>query len=515
MKHFNFLLADDIHIHERNFGSLFRYIESKNIKTNVHTDHKETKTRQGSYGDEPWLGQYLAKLESLSAEELFEFTHDYIVTPIRVFPLCRAEALAYGLATRDHWHDEPVDASEREVFERLHARDRDVLLQNMAAAMFWIDEYRGFLEREPAPYTHAFVFSGSMIYTRVLMEVLRFYRTKVIVLESIFTGKEFYLEERYEPIANASDIRFPTVRDAIVLPAEPVARMRETAKAVQRIFRSQNKNVTQPSTADIPRFPEPERPLLLIVGQVANDFSIIEQRRGYLSSIAFYRELIRRVLEETSYNVIFKGHPWEHQKTHLRRPLTKEKLAEFASGLPDELRSRFALREHDNIVLLGRVADRAVMLNSQAGVELAFHCGLRPGTFGRAFYGGAGFTDDYVDLDSFIQDVRGGRTRALLDLDDYDALLEWLTRFLQNHVITEFASGVKQIEKRLEVTEISWHVPRDSAQTQQQSAARKGRRSVLLDKLLDFRTARKLRKLWRNPRGFFRDAKIVRSLRGE
>jgi hypothetical protein len=83
-------------------------------------------------------------------------------------------------------------------------------------------------------------------------------------------------------------------------------------------------------------------------------------------------------------------------------------------------------------------------------------------------------------------------------------------------VITEFASGVKQIEKRLEpLPEISWHV-RESNQPQQQvSPAQKGRGAVLIDKLLAFRTARKLRKLWRNPRGFFRDAKIVRSLRGE
>jgi len=497
---FLFLLADDIHIHARNFGPLFRYAEAKQVQTEVHQAHDELKKCLGNYEGQPAITEARAALPAGDPEALFSLTRTYRRMPIRVFPLVRAECLAFALATREHWHEEPVELEERAVFDRLYERDRDILLNNLAAGSFWIAEWEQFLLQGYFSCTHAFVFSGSMIYGRVLLELCKLSRTRCFVLESTFTGKEFYVEERYTPIANRSDIRLPTVRNAIALPEDPVARMRDRGKAIQRIYLGSNKNVTQPEQADVPVFEEEERPALLVLGQVVNDFSIIEQSSGYLSSIDFYRTLVRRLLEETDYNVVFKGHPWEHKKTHVQRAFTKETLEEFAAALPDGLRRRFAIREEDNIVALGHFVDRVAVLNSQGGIELAYHCGLRPSTFGTPYWGRAGFSDDYASIDELIDDVREGRTRALLDLEGYEALLDWLQRFLQHHLITEQSTSITAFQRKVELLS-------------EVTVMLQPKASIPLDPSFRGRTMRKMAKLRRDPKGFFRDAKLIRTLR--
>jgi len=500
--HFRFLLADDIHIHERNFKPLFRYIEKKGVTVEVHRELRELKGRQGDYSGVTSLEPRLDALRALDREALFARTHPHRLVPLRLFPLARAEALTFALATRGHWHSDPVDANERATFDRLFDEDREILIRNMAAAAWWIDLWTEALDRFDVPPTHAFVFSGSLIYGRVLMELCKLQRTRCFVLESSFTGREFYLEERYTPIANRSSIRHRAVRDALRLPEEPIPRMRERAKALQRVHLAANKNVVQPDGADLPRWAEPARPTCLVLGQVANDFSIIEQRSGYLSSIAFYRQLIQRLLDETPYNVIFKGHPWEHKKTHLRRALTKESLAALRDSLPAEERPRLAIREHDNLIAVGNAVDRVVLLSSQGGIELAYYCGLRPSTLGHAFWGGAGFSDDYEHLDALFEDIVSGRTQALLDLDGVEALHDWLTRYLQLHLVTDRTASITQVQRKLEVS------PQILLRNEPPSATRRA-----LERPLSERTVRKLRKLQRDPRSFFRDAKWVRKLR--
>lgn len=500
------VLADGIHLHSRNFPTLFRFFEEVGAEVTVHDDHDDMKRALGSYGAfRERLRSYRARLEPLSSDALFSATYDLKTTPIRLWEMARSEFLALSLARRTEWHEgDGRRPEDREIFERGLRWDRDALLDNMAAAAFWIDTL-GPVFDGGGP-THAFVFSGSMTYARVLMEVCKFARTKVFVLETTFTGNEYYCEERYTPIANSSDVRHPAVRASLALPTEPVERLRVVAKALQRMALAKNKNVTQPDSADLPRFPEPERPTLLVVGQVVNDFSVIETKSGWLSTLAFYRELIVRCLRETEYNIIFKAHPWEHRKTHVGRALTREHLERAIADLPAELRERVAIREDDNLRALGDASDRAALLCSQAGVELALDCGLRPSTFGSPFFGAAGFTDEYESIDAFLADVRAGRSRALLDLEGVDALHVFLATFLQLHVVTVRSSGVSDLRQRLVGrSEIRLAGPA--------RVVRSGHRPPSDDSTLG-RARRKLRKLRRDPKAFFRDAKLVRALRG-
>lgn len=507
MTAFRVVLADGIHIHSRNFPTLFKFFEEVNADVSVHDEHDDMKRALGDYADfRHRIGPYRAPLQHLTPDELWNATHSLKTTPIRLWEMARSEFLACSLAKRDEWHSgDGRRPHDREIFDRGLRSDRETLVDNLAAAAFWVDTL-GPLVDGGAP-THAFVFSGSMTYARVLLEICKFARTRVFVLETTFTGNEYYCEERYTPIANMSDIRHPTIRASLALPEDPTERLRLLAKGIQRMAMARNKNVTQPTTADLPRFPDPARPTLLVVGQVVNDFSVIETKDRWLSSIAFYRELIVRCIRETEYNVIFKAHPWEHRKAHVGRALTREHLERAIETLPVELRERVAIREDDNLRALGDASDRVALLCSQAGVELALDCGLRPSTFGSPYFGGAGFTDEYDSIDEFIADINAGRTRALLDLAGVDALHEFLAKFLQLHAVTVRSSGVSDLRQKLvDRAEIRLSTPR-------RPTTRGTSRPPPDDSVLG-RAQRKLRKLRRDPRAFFRDAKLVRVLRG-
>lgn len=507
MTAFRVVLADGIHIHSRNFPTLFRFLEGVGAEVTVHEAHDDMKRVLGGYtAFRDRLSPYRTPLQHLSSEQLWLATHELKTTPIRLWDMARSEFLARSLALHDEWHlGDGLRPNDRELFDRGLQLDRDALVDNLAAAAFWIDAL-GPLVDGGAP-THAFVFSGSMTYSRVLMEICRFSRTRAFVLETTFTGNEYYCEERYTPIANSSDIRHPAVYASLALPHDPVERLRVVAKALQRVAMAKNKNVTQPAKADLPRFSNPSRPTLLVVGQVVNDFSVIETKGGWLSTIAFYRELILRCLRETEYNVIFKAHPWEHRKAHVGRALTREHLERAVADLPLEFRERVAIREDDNLRALGDASDRVALLCSQAGMELALECGLRPSTFGSPYFGAAGFTDEYGSIDDFLADVGAGRTKAMLDLDGVDALHEFLAKFLQLHAVTVRSSGVSDLHQKLgHRAEIRLTVPRRSTTG--------GASRQPPDDSVFGRAQRKLRKLQRDPKAFFRDAKLVRVLRG-
>ncbi len=526
MKHF-VLLSDDIHIHARNFKPLFDYFQAERAEVVVHDKHGHLKKRYGLYDGCPEIRSYIDQLGRLDNDALLSAHHHYHAQPIPLMDICRSECLAYILATSDQIHREatrfetPLEWTNL-VDQWLVNNERDAVIQNMAAVMFWIDEWQGFLDNTRRVFTEAFVFGGSPTYMRALMHICRWYKTRVFVLESTFTGNEFYLEERYSPLGNKPDIRLPTVRNSYAIPTDEGLRHRETLKAVEKLLLSKNKNVSQPPPEEFPRFSDPSRPRLLLVGQVVNDFSIIDQQYGWLSTIAFYRELISKVLRHTDYNIVFKGHPWEEKKVHLMRPRTIEALRELEAG---EGAGRFLIRNHHNLSSLGKQVDQVAMLNSQAGIELAFFCGLRPATFGNPFYGGAGFNDEYNSIDIFVEALQS-RRRGHLSLPEFEELQLFLLQYLQYDTVTVRSSGLSQVKQKLARRDeilLAKALKVANAGTDKRPVRheppspkpdRTGRSRQESEPALSphVTIGRKLRKLARNPKGFVRDSKLVKRL---
>ena len=448
-------LADNHHIHERNFPSLFKMMErdkhSVSVLLEKGADGFGLINRMGDYTDLTGVvPSVLARALASWAQEFLtmdaDTLHDASVANLRLWPLCRSEMLAF-LLTRGNWQDAVHLKDDRALFDKAWAEDRETLARNMGVASYWLNHWLDL--RDTLFKQHVCcVFSGSMTYARTLMELLRRSPTQVFVMESTFTGNDYVFEEMYHPVANNLGVKHPNLRRLRRRPEleEPDQYDREVIKARNKVFEARNKNVTQPPAGALPTFPEP-RPLVLIAGQVCNDFSLIEDGFPYVGSIPVYRDLILGLLERTACNIVFKAHPWEHKKANLRSARTFEALTRLVLDLPAEKRARILLVEDVNLPALIRDSDHFITLCSQAAIEAALLGGLRPVVVGQAFYSGAGFTTDCPDIDSAVAAVRDGA--GLLDLEGFKALDRFLVDMLQNGTVSVNNSGITRTAELL------------------------------------------------------------------
>ncbi len=438
------LLPDALHINERNFASFHQWVTNNKVATHVVTERADWISLYGEYeGKFDVLQPKMELLALIDPDKLFNFNFH----GINLFSVARGEILTRVIA-RKAWHRQAYPESARGVFDKLYAEYRAVLVQNLAAAMDWIEFWVTRIPKLSPQPTHCCLFSGSLIYVRTLTEVLRMTATRVFVMESFFTGNDYYLEEKYEPVPNNSDLKFPAVYDAIEVPTDAGDYDRERIKAINKVLLGKNKNVQQPTVSRAPEFAS-ERPLVAVLGQVVNDFSVMNYRQRGLSTVWFYRELIEKLVLG-GCNVVFKDHPWELKKTHVKRAFTKMMLQEWLANQSEEFNSHVIIDTEFDILKLFKQCDFAVGLNTQSLIEAAFE-GLKPVQFGDAFYGGKGFTHDYdlTQVDAFVNDLKTGIVRGTLTLDEVDIFEHFLLKAFQGHLVSVNPSGVAAVQARL------------------------------------------------------------------
>ncbi|UOA29046.1 hypothetical protein DSM107133_03805 (plasmid) [Pseudosulfitobacter sp. DSM 107133] len=450
----NIALADSFHLHERNFPSLFKVLASNHYEANTLLDKKQDGygliTSLGKYTDladrvSPLMARSIQTQASVFAAYDADSLYNAKVAHLNLWPLCRSEMLAY-LLSMDNWQTDVMPKDDRMIFDKAFAEDHETLALNMAVASHWLNHW---YDMRGQIFKNHFccVFSGSMTYARTLLELLRRSQTRAIVMESTFTGNDFLFEEMYHPIANNCGAQHATLRKSRRNPDLEVPSQydREVIKARNKVMQANNKNVVQPPVRDLPRFPE-DRPQALIVGQVVNDFSLIENGFPFVSSVPVYREMIDRLLEDTECNIIFKAHPWEMKKVHLQTPRTFDALAEHVSNLPDEKRARVMLVEDVNMQALLEDSQFCLTFTSQTGIEAAM-LGLKPIVLGHAFYSEAGFTHDCQSIDEMVAAVSSGE--GLLDLEGYRAFDRFLVDLFQYGTVSIHRSGELKISKML------------------------------------------------------------------
>lgn len=510
------LLSDSVHINEKNFKSFLSFFRQRQIKTVIAAKVALPIDAFGNYAQhheilEPTRSQ-LAALD----KDALQSTERH---GIRLFSVCSAETLSLAV-TRDADLLSAQHASDAQVFEALWLEHRELLLDNLAAAAWWVNHWRSYLRSVPR-LAYVAVFSGSLTYARVLLEVMKFQPARCFVLESFFTGAHFYCEERYTPIANSSDLRLATVRNALAGYPDRSGYEAKRNAARRVLEQIRNKNVTQPEARHLKVFKN-QRPTLLLLGQVMNDFSLLDSAAGRFNALAFYRELIESVLGGSDWNVLFKAHPWERQKANLMRPATLEALERAFGDNP-----RVACVEHHALADAFHECGAVVCLNSQSGIEAAM-AGFKPIQFGGAFWGGNGFSHDWglEDVGS-VCNLLGQRDQLRLDLQAFDHLETWLVTCLDRWLVEE-AEG-RQSEARLkQIFHEIGNLPAAAAQKPSTGPAepppghppqpREGSTLARLSTPARPPTAgtqmngvslyrRRLRKLWRQPKEFFRDSR--------
>jgi hypothetical protein len=443
-----FFIADPIHINRKNFGSLYEYFEESKAHTIFNEERQNWISLFGDYSaHQEQLNEELLHLQSLSQDELFNLT----VLEINIFKVARAEMLSL-LITRSTIINTPLPATRREIFNYIYDTEQETLLFNMAAAIQWINHWAATIKKYNPKFV--LVFSGSLIYARTLLELLKNSAPRAFVLESFFTGSDNYIEEKYEPIANNSNLKFKAYYRSLGSNDSPAERDRNRNKAVNKILSGVNKNVVQPLESKEKLFKNNQK-TVLITGQVLNDFSLLEHKDLGLNSLCFYKEIISKVLSETDLNVIFKAHPWERKKRNITTPLTFNELSLYFETNEKGYNSseRLLILEDYNIKSIFRQTEYVLGLNSQALLEAAFE-GFQPVQFANAFYGNLGFTSDYPleRVDDFIDDLKAGKVPSRLGLAQYRSYEEFITKALQFSLVSAFPSGKIMLKTIFNIT---------------------------------------------------------------
>lgn len=521
----NILLADDLHINVKNFGSFHRFMEKQGATVKNINTRRDWITAYGHYEPMASVRERARLLGKLAADELYS----YHVKGVNLFNVARAEVMARVVA-QPEWHSAHYPQTSRGIFNRLMEQDKQPLMLCMAAAWDWLDFWTQAFADEKQ-FTHACIFSGSLIYQRTLMELLRFTPTKVIVMETFFTGNDYYCEEKYEPIANNTNLRHKTVFESLASDEPANLVDRERIKALNKVLAMNNKNVQQPDTG-VPLVFANEGKIVTIFGQVVNDFSLLEYRGKGLCSIAFYQELIHE-LASSGFNVVFKAHPWEEKKININRPLTRDAIRDYVAALTEALQQRIQVVDHYPMDKLFAVSHAVAGLNSQSLIEAAFH-GFKPIQFGAAFYGEKGFTHDFTpaQVSEVVRRLQQGTLSGTLSLDEYRCFEDFLVAALQRFLVSCHDSGLNRLAQVFEmpapISLLSGKAAKAQAQTMLANpvdalvkpvatplARPQSAKSVVAEYDEPSPLERKLHKLRRNPRKFFADSHngLVRILR--
>ncbi|MCO7244459.1 hypothetical protein [Halomonas sp. Ps84H-12] len=515
------LFSDQLHFHKRNFKSLIEYTEKNATEVIYNTEHHNLMGLKGNYKDcSSLFGNYIDNYSGLDKKTLYEAT----LNGLNLFEICRAELLCY-VSTLANFHYFKNAFNEVEEFDWLYANYFSDLILNISAAHFWIDFWEAKTKKLPV-VNNVIVFSGSTIYTRVLLELFKRKVGETYVAESFFTGNEYYLERKSSHIANNSDLKFGNVFNSYSFLSQDDYE-REKIKAHNKIRLGKNKNVQQPEVNESLRFFGGEK-YILIIGQVVNDFSVLENKVGVRNTLGFYKELIDSILKYTNKKIVFKCHPWERHNVNLKYPKTLNYLSAWSASLPDEFRERLVITENYNLNQLLDGSSLFATLCSQAGLEAAYR-GFKPVQFGAAFYGNKGFTHDYNSIEKFISSLQREEVLGKLSLDEYAVYENFITVALQKHLVSVHRSGnIRLKELFLKKNHINLiESPNPGGDVKGEIKKQDIKKPLLIDNkttkqdfntekaIVNDRAKRRLRKLLRKPHSYFKDSscKIIRPLR--
>lgn len=505
-----FLFSDKLHFHKRNFKSLIEFVEREASEVFYNEDHQDLCGLKGYYREHKYLlGEYLKYYKKLSVDELYSTEY----RSINLYKASRAELLCF-VATRDKFCDFNNDFNERDEFFWLFENFKEDLVLNICAARLWIDTWEEKLQKLPMMHK-IIVFSGSTIYTKVLLEIFKRQQGDAYVAEAFFTGNEFYLERKNTHISNNSDLKFVNFTKSLSRKIND-GYERERIKAHNKIRLSKNKNVTQPSY--IKEEIHNGKKYLLIVGQVVNDFSIVENKTGIRNTLAFYKDLLSSLLKNTDKNVVFKAHPWERHNVNLKRPKTYDYLSDWVSGQSKSIRGRVFVTENYNLNQLLDKAECMITICSQAGLEAAYQ-GFKPIQMGNAFYGGQGFTSDYSSVEELLRDFANDNVSGLMTLDEFQSYEKFMTLALQQHLVSIHKSGdirLREIFKadnyigliKNEMQE-GWSKIIPEIKPNESIVKKAGKPQEVISVQLEknILRAKRMKKLKENPRRYFEDSK--------
>ena len=159
-----------------------------------------------------------------------------------------------------------------------------------------------------------------------------------------------------------------------------------------------------------------------------------------------------------------------------------------------------------------------ITLNSQTGIEASSRC--KPVVcFGSAFYGGKGFTYDYEDIDTYIQDISNIHFSIdnLLAYKNYKKnIFSHLIGTGEDYKVEKIFQilGVRLIAKKVIANEVTKSVESPKKPIKQVNLKNIKETKVVNDKQQDIpKNLRLIRKLYRDPKRFFLDTRFIKNIK--
>lgn len=466
------LLSDNIHFTQKNFEPLINFL-AKSVSMKVDANHKKLKSAYGNYIPHRKLLASNATL--LSGCININNYRTYHYNGINLFDIAEMEIKSILIPLH---YKQCLNNNAYSDFEIDFELYRHVIIDNYAATIFWLNYWQGVFSENNIH--NAITFSGSSIYQKTFKIKAYSFSVKFFLVEHLWTGNEFLLEEQPGPIPNGSLFKYKKRGKVTSV---------ERQKSLEILNQKTNKNVKSIGS-DV--FLKPASQRVLIIGQVCNDYSVL--RASTLNdSIANYVKLIEEILTCTSYDVVFKAHPYESNKANIGRSLTKDILtAKFSEDL---MSGRLLICENVSLKSLFSQVSAVTTMCSQAGLEAAL-AGFKVFILGKAFYSSPAFNRSFECEKKLVEAL--DNTETHLNEVEFSHLFDFCTDFLVNHAISKH-----DINK---VSNILDPESEDLIMTQAFNKKNLKRKQVENDSHFKGRFKRKLNKLLNNPQQFFFDA---------
>ncbi|MAS88195.1 MAG: hypothetical protein CMH30_09530 [Micavibrio sp.] len=478
------LFIDNINFHSKNFPELFRTINMCNYTYRYHfSKYDKLKTAYGNYKSH---ARQLSKYKNKINKQPLSYWLDNDIDGLNLFSFAKAEVLLRAISKKA-WYDQCTDNNDTIVFQKLLKSDADLLVDGLAAACLWLEYWEEFFKKNHAKYKYLFIFSNSYIYTKTAALMADRFDITVYVMEHFFTGKDYYIEQTTQSIQSANPLSLPVPEDTKINEIQ-----------VNRMFvDSQNRNVKKENMAYRSFFDNKSKTVLLVC-QVSNDFSLIESHADSLGSIYFYKSAIKEILEKTTYNILIKTHPYEARKLALKDKITYNELTNYRINLPDHLVSRVEITDRYPFEAMLKQSDCVLSLCSQAGLEALWH--KKPVLIHKnAFYSSKGFTKEFSSVDDIVNILNTSERLALSDTE--------------NKAFYAFMTHAKNLLYSAQTAELKFLPLFENAAVGKRGENLLGKASFLNSfyvyrKISYILPTRKIKKLLKDPRGFFRDAHL-------
>ncbi|MDH6674551.1 glycosyltransferase involved in cell wall biosynthesis [Paenibacillus sp. LBL] len=453
----DFYFVDDINFNKKNLGNFLRFTESK-YRYYYNTAFPRLKTMQGNYQLKNISGlKNFKKYEEIFASVTLNNYKGFTYKGYIIWDIVKAELKryliprVYSIDQRFSFSNEKEDSGRINKLLSQNATDQslsELLINNYCVAAFWIDYWAAeFNKRKPA---NVCVFGGTTIYSRSATLVAQWRNLNVISFEGTFLKKFHYADNASGIITNNHSY---SNRSEWVKLKSLVLTNEQELWLQQEMEKKTNINVVQPSVISKEDIYSsyninPERKIVLLVGQVIDDYSLTYDLNIYESSIEFYKRVVDFFQLNKKYHLFIKLHPWE--KRNNEDGITKIVLINY---IKENKYNNVTIEYDVNIDSLIEVSEFGITACSQAGIEMLYS-GKRVVQAGNAFYGYKGWTIDVTHKKLLEHSIRLAMEEPKLTHIEAIEVKKFLYHLLHNHCFTrnEMDSNFNKKFKNITVT---------------------------------------------------------------